>query len=162
MDVVIRVSQSSGGFISTREAETSSRDEHSTFCNSNSVSTKLSQTLVHSHILCALVLPATHFLPTGCFPYFCLVLLDFFPYLFLSVPHLLLIIGSLLEVRVLEIPETDLCWQCSQQTKAEPGLFPSPSVSIAWQCCSSQELAGYSGMFFSSFFFFLELKNTSV
>lgn len=150
MDVVIRLSKCRRGFISTREAGMSSRGQHSTFCHLNSVSKKLGQTLVPSHTLCF----ASHAFPAGVVSILFSYLLGFFPYLFFFVPHLLLIISTLLEIRVLEIAEIDLCWLCSQQIVAEPGLFPSPSVSIAWQCCSSQDLAGYSGMFFSSFFFF--------
>lgn len=78
--MVIRLS--SGGFISTRGAEMSSRAEHNTFSNLNSVSRKLGQALVHSHTLCALTLPAVHFLHE-CFLYFSLISSGF---LSLSVP----------------------------------------------------------------------------
>lgn len=94
---------------------------------------------------------ASHAFPArlGAFHTSLFYLPDFFLCLCLSPPRLLPLISTLLEVISIEIPKTDLCWLCSQQTMAEPGLLPSPGVSIAWRCCSSQELAGYSGMFFS-------------
>ena len=132
-------------------------DEQDTFWNLNSVSTELDQKHCCSFLYLLCCTSHFSFAASRAFPArwvlsMLFYLPDFFLYLCLSLPYLLPLISTLLDVILIEIPNTDLCRLCSQQTVAEPGLLPSPGVSSTWQCCSSQEPAAYCRVFFSSVF----------